>query len=64
MRHGSFGWLVGSVLVVLPAAAALGQGRSDALGQAAIRASSRTCAVLFGERRLAADKSTTEEAGP
>ncbi len=64
MRQGSFEWLVGSVLVVLPPAATWGQGRPDALGQAGIRGSSGACAVLFGERRLAADNSTTEEAGP
>ncbi len=54
MRQGSFGWLVGSVLVVLPAAAAWGQGGPDALGQAGIRGVSGTCELPFGGRRFAA----------
>ncbi len=53
MRQGSFGWLVGSVLVVLPAAA-WGQGGADALEQAGIRGSAGTCDVLFFERKFAA----------
>ena len=50
MRQGSFGWLVGSVLIVLPAAAALGQGGPDEFGQPGIRGSAGTCEVLFGPR--------------